>query len=176
MFERFGLWAKVSVRRQKLCGRVAISAFHVSPAKLWDKNDWSKLYHYHFSRILNELFLILTKKGSQVCRNSNLNVQKKNVIRKRSWTLDLSPFLKSTRKACFVNGKFFAGLSKILFTYPEEHLQSNVSERKSYKLKDFWINFEVFGTTAENNFQGWQNSNKFQGEQFMEKSFSKKKI
>ena len=58
----FGCWAKVTVFWQKNLWQVAEKEFNVSPAKLWEKNDWSKLYYYHFSRTLNELFLILTKK------------------------------------------------------------------------------------------------------------------
>ena len=112
-----------------------------------------------------------------MCRNSNLNVQKKNVFKKKDLeNLIYRHFWTSTRKTCIVNGKFFAGLSKLLSTFPEDQLQSNISERRSWNLEDFRINFENFGTMVENIFQGWQNSNRFPGEQFMEKFFSKEKI
>ena len=88
-----------------------------------------------------------------MCRNHNLNVQKKNFIKKDLEHLIYRQFWTSTRKTCIFNGKIFAGLSNLLFTCPEEHLQSNVSERKSWKLKDFWINFENFGTMAEETFR-----------------------
>ena len=68
------------------------------------------------------------------------------------WTL--------TKKTCIFTEKFLAGLSKLLFTCPEKHLRSNVSERKSWKIGDFRIISEVFGTMAENIFQVWQNSNR----------------
>ena len=85
-------------------------------------------------------------------------------------------FWTSTRKTCIFNGKFFAGLSNLLFTCPEDYLQSNVSERKSWKLKYFWINFEVFGTIAETLFQGCQNSNRCPGEELIEERFQKRKF
>ena len=78
-------------------------------------------------------------------------------------------------KLVFLTESFFAGLSNLLFSCPEEHLQSNVSERKSWKLKDFWINFEVFGTMAEKFFQGCHNSNRCPGEELIEKRFQKRK-
>ena len=68
------------------------------------------------------------------------------------WTL--------TRKTSIFTGKFLAGLSKLLFTCPEKHSRSNTLERKSWKLGDFRIIFEVFGTMVENVFQVWQNSNR----------------
>ena len=72
--------------------------------------------------------------------------------------------------------KFLARLSKALFTYPEEHLQSNIFERNSWKFEQFRITFEVFGTIAENLFQGWKNSNRCPGNRFWEKkTFSKEK-
>ena len=85
------------------------------------------------------------------------------------------PFWTSARKTCFFNGKFFCRVVKPTFSCPEEHLQSNVSERKSWKHKDFWINFEVFGTMAEKFFQGCQNSNRCPGEELFEKRFQKRK-
>ena len=59
------------------------------------------------------------------------------------WTL--------TRKTCVFTGRFLSKLSILLSTCPEEQLQSNTSERKSWKLQDFRILFEVFGTMAEKN-------------------------
>ena len=80
-----------------------------------------------------------------------------------------------TRKTCIFTGIFLAGLSKLLPTCPEDQLQSNISERRSWNLEDFWIVFEIFGTTEQNIFQGWQNSNRCPGEQFMENNFSDEK-
>ena len=101
--------------------------------------------------------------------------RRKTSLKKDLEHLVFRHFQTSTRKTCIVNGKFFPGLSNLLSKCPEEHLQSNVSERKSCKLMDFWINFVNFGTTAENIFQGWQNSNRCPGEQFMENIFSDEK-
>ena len=78
------------------------------------------------------------------------------------------------RKSCIFTAKFFAGLSKLLSTCPKEHLKSNISERKSWKLESFWIFFEFFGTNADNFFQCWQNSDICPREQFMD-FFSKEK-
>ena len=93
------------------------------------------------------------KKISQVCWNSNLSVQGKTVksfveqiVFRLFWIL--------TRKACVFAGKFLAGLSKILWTCPVEHLQINISEWKSWKLEDFRIIFEVFGTMPKKKFSG----------------------
>ena len=81
-----------------------------------------------------------------------------------------------TRKTCVFAGKFLAVLSKILSTCLVEHLQSKISECKSWKLEYFWIIFEVFGTMAEHLFQGWQNSKRCPREQFMKKFFQKGRI
>ena len=83
------------------------------------------------------------------------------------WTL--------TRKTCIFTGKFLAGLSKLLFTCPVKHLRSNISERKSWKLGDFWMIFEVSGTMAENVFQVWQNSNRCPAGTVYWKTVSKEK-
>ena len=82
-----------------------------------------------------------------------------------SWTL--------TRKTCSFTGKFLAGLSKLLSTCPKEPLKSNISERKSWKLQDFRIIFEVFGTMAEKFYQGWQNRNRCPLEQYMKIFFKR---
>ena len=84
-----------------------------------------------------------------------------------SWTF--------TRKTCSFTGKFLAGLSKLLSTCPEEPLKSNLFEKKSWKLQDFRIIFEVFGTMVEKLFQGCQNTNRSPREQFMKTFFSKEK-
>ena len=63
-----------------------------------------------------------------------------------SWTL--------TRKTCSCTGKFLAGLSKLLSTCPREPLKSNISGRKSWKLQDFRIIFEVFWTMVEKFYHG----------------------
>ena len=82
-------------------------------------------------------------------------------------------FRTLTRKTCFFAGKILAMLSKLFLTCPEEHLQSNLSEGKSLNLEEFWINFEVSGTTAENLFQGWQNSNGCPGNSLGKKLFKR---
>ena len=101
--------------------------------------------------------------------------RRKTPIKKDLEHLIYRPFWTSARKTCFFNGKFFCRVVKPTFSCPEEHLQSNVSERKSWKHKDFWINFEVFGTMAEKFFQGCQNSNRCPGEELFEKRFQKRK-
>ena len=110
-----------------------------------------------------------------MCRNSDLNIQRKEVTKKvlKNWFFCL--FWILTREACIFTGKFLAGLSKLLSTYPEEHLQSNISERKSRKFEDFRIFFKTFGWMAKNIFQGWKTSNRRPGEPFMGKLFSKEK-
>ena len=101
-------------------------------------------------------------------RKTSLKKDLEHLIYRDFWT--------STRKTCIFNGKFFAGLSNLLYTCPGEHLQSSVSESKSWKLKDVWINFEVFGTMAEKCFKGCQNSNRCPGEELSEERFQKRKI
>ena len=97
----FGLWAEVTVFWQKNYGRLLKVNFACPQQNFEKKNDWSKLYYYHFSRTLNEFFSDSDKKSNQVCRNSNLNVQKENFIKKRSWTLYLSSFLDFDKKNLF---------------------------------------------------------------------------
>ena len=123
----------------------------------------------------NEFFLILAKKNSQMCWNSNLSVQRNNV-KKTVEHLVFRLFWILTRKKCVFAGKFLAGLSKIPSTCLVEHLQSKISECKSWKLEDFRIIFEVLGTMAGNLFQGWQNSNRCPREQFMKFFFQKRKF
>ena len=110
-----------------------------------------------------------------MCWNSNLSVQRNNV-KKTVEQLVFRLFWFLTRKTCVFAGKFLAGLSKILSTCPVEHLQSKISECKSWKLEDFWIIFEVFGAMAEHFFQGWQNSKRCPREQSMKKIFPQRKI
>ena len=98
-------------------------------------------------------------------RKTSLKIDLEHLIYRHFWT--------STIKTCIFNGKFFAGLSNLLFTCPEDYLQSNVSERKSWKLKDFWLNFEVFGTMAENLFQGCQNSKRCSGKNLLKNVFKR---
>ena len=169
----FGPRAKVAIFWQKISAGCQ-SAFHVSSAKLWEK-----MIKVIFSIMIsfgtfNEFFLILAKKNSQVCWNSNLSVQRKNV-KKTVEQLVFRLFWILTRKTCVFAGKFLAVLSKILSTCPVEHLQSNNSEWKSWRLEDFRICFEIFGTMAANLFRGRQNSNRCPREKFMDFFFSKEK-
>ena len=101
-------------------------------------------------------------------RKTSIKIDLEHLIYRHFWT--------STIKTCIFNGKFFAGLSNLLFTCPEDYLQSNVSERKSWKLKDFWINFEVFGKMAENIFQGCQNSKRCTGKNLLKNVFKREKF
>ena len=121
-------------------------------------------------------FFWFWQKNCQVCRNTNLSVQRKKlkIILLNNWFFVFFGLRKE--KNCIFTGKFLAVLSKLLSTFPEEHLRSKISERRSWKLKDFWIIFEVLGTMAENLFQAWQNSNRCPREQFMEIFFQKRKI
>ena len=71
--------------------QVAESEFQVSSAELWE-NMINVIHTINiFFRTLIEFFLILAKKNSQVCRNSNLSVQGKNV-EKDSWTIGFLSF------------------------------------------------------------------------------------
>ena len=110
-----------------------------------------------------------------MCWNSNPSVQRNNV-KKTVEQLVFRLFWILTRKTCVFAWKFLAGLSKLLLTCPVEHLQINISEWKSWKLEDFRIIFEIFGTMAENLFRGRQNSNSCPREKFMEFFFQKRKI
>ena len=110
-----------------------------------------------------------------MCWNSNISVQRNNV-KKTVEQLVFRLFWILTRKTCVFAWKFLAGLSKLLSTCPVEHLQINISEWKSWKLEDFRIIFENFGTMAENLFRGRQNSNRCPREKFMEFFFQKRKI
>ena len=80
-------------------------------------------------------------------------------------------FLEFDKKTCVFTGKFLAMLSKLLFTCPEENLQSNISERKSWKLQDFRIIFEVFGTMAEKFFRVGKTAKDVQGNSLWKKFF-----
>ena len=61
----------------------------------------------------------------------------KQLVFRLLWTL--------TRKSCIFTERFSSRLSKLLSTCPEEQFQSTISERKSRKLQDFRIIFEVSG-------------------------------
>ena len=156
-------------------GSVAKSAFHVSSEKLWEKI--TKVINTIIISFgtLSEFFLILSKKivrcVETVIKCTERKTSKKTLeklVFRFSWTL--------TRKTCSFSGKFLAVLSKLLSTCPEEPLKSNNSERKSWKLQDFRIIFEVFWTMAENFFHGWQNTNRCPREHFMKTFFQKRDI
>ena len=108
-------------------------------------------------------------------RNSNLNIQWKEVTKKTLEQLLHRLFWTLKRKTCVFTGKFSAGLSKPFSTCPEEHLESNIFERKPARNEDFCIFSEIFGRMAKNIVQGWRNSNRSPGEPFMGKPFSKEK-
>ena len=84
------------------------------------------------------------------------------------WTL--------TRKTCIFTGRFLSRLSKLLSTCPEEHFQSHNSERKSWKLQDFRIIFEVSGTMAEKFFRVCKTVKDVQGNNLKENFFIKRKF
>ena len=84
------------------------------------------------------------------------------------WTL--------TRKTCSFTRKFLSRLSKLLSTCPEEHFQSNISERKSWKLQEFRIIFEVFGTMAANIFRVGETAKDVQGNSPKKKFFKKRRF
>ena len=85
-------------------------------------------------------------------------------------------FLDFDKKTCVFTGKFLAMLSKILSTWPEENLQSNISQRKSWKLQDFRIIFEVFGAMAEKFFRVGKTAKDVQGNSLWKKFFKNRKI
>ena len=171
-----GLWAKVAVFWQKNYGRLLKLNFTCRQQNFEKKWIGVNSIIIIFLGPWMSFFLILTKKLIRCVETVIEMYRRKTSLKKDLEHLIYRHFWTWTRKTCIVNGKFFAGLSNLLFTCPEEHLQSSVSERKSWKLKDFRINFEIFGTMVKNIFQGWQNSNRFPGEQFMEKFFSQEEI
>ena len=100
----FGLWAKLSSFWQKIYGTVAKSAFHVSTAKLWE-------------RVIKVIYIIIVFLGlwvsffdfdkiSQVCRNSNLSAQRKNVHKNSLEQLVFCPFWTLTKKTVFLLESF----------------------------------------------------------------------
>ena len=144
-------------------------------SKILRKNDKSSLYYYHLFWDFECVYFWFWQKNSQVCRNSNLSVQSKNFEKNTLEQLVFRLFRTLTRKTCIFTGKFLVGLSKLLFTCPEKHLRSNISETKSWKLGDFRIIFEIFRTMAENIFQVWQNNNRCPEGTDYWKTFSKEK-
>ena len=116
-------------------------------------------------------FFSFWQKNSQVCRNSNLCVHRKNVKKNTLEQLVFRLFLDFDKKTCVFTGKFLAMLSKLLSTCPGENLQSNISQRKSWKLQDFRIIFEVFGTMAENFFRVGKTAKDIQGNSLWKKFF-----
>ena len=172
----FGIWAKVTNFWQKNFWQVAKSAFYVFSAKLWEKMVKVIYTNDIFFRTLSEFFLILAKKISQVCRNSNLSVHRKNVKKNTLEQLVFRLFLNFDKKTCVFTGKFLAMLSKLLSTCPEENLQGNISQRKFRKLQDFRIIFEVFGTMAEKIFRVGNTAKHVQGNSLWKKFFKSWKI
>ena len=85
-------------------------------------------------------------------------------------------FWNLTRKTCVFTGRFLSRLSKLLSTCPEEHFQSNISERKSWKLQEFRIIFEVFGTMAANIFRVGETAKDVQGNSPKKKFFKKRRF
>ena len=83
------------------------------------------------------------------------------------WTL--------TRKNLEFTGKKWAGISKLNSICPEEHLQTNVSDRNCSKFHGFWLNYEISGTLTNIFLQGCQNRKIFLEEHIKESPFSKGK-
>ena len=156
-------------------GSVAKSAFHVSSAKLWEK--MIKVINTIIIPFgtLSEFFFWLCQKNSQVCRNSNQVYRGKNV-KQYSWKIGFSFFSDFNKKSCGFTGKFLAVLSKLLSTCLEEPLKSNIYGKKSWKLQDLRIIFEVYGTMAEKLFQGWRSTNRCPREHFTNFFFQKRDI
>ena len=94
-------------------------------------------------------------------------------VKKSCWTIGFWSFLDFEKKNLCFRRKVFGRVVKNTLTCPMEHFQINISEWKSWKLEDFRIIFEVFGTMAENLFQGWQNSKRCPREQFMKNFFKR---
>ena len=69
----------------------------------------------------------------------------------------------------------WAGMSKLNSMCPEEHLQSNVSDRNCSKFQGFRLNYEVSGTLTKIFLQGCQNREKSPEEHIKESPLSKRK-
>ena len=161
---------------KKIHGTVAKSAFHVSSAKLWEK--MTKLIYttitflgpwVSFARFWQKKVVRCVETVSQVYRR-NTWIK----ILPNEWFFVFFGFLARKTCVCFYL-KVFDRVVKTFFYVFRGTLQNIISERESWKFEDFWINFEVSRTIAENLFQGCQSSNRCPGEQFIEKSSSKEK-
>ena len=97
-------------------------------------------------------------------------------VKKNSWIIGFSSFLDFNKKTRIFTRTFLAGLSKLLSTCPEEHFQSKISERKSWKLQDFRIIFEVFGSMAEKIFRVGKTLKDVRGNSPKKKFFKKRKF
>ena len=100
-------------------------------------------------------------------RKTSIKIDLEHLIYRHFWT--------STIKTCIFNGKFLAGLSNLLSTFPEEHLQSNVSERKSRKPQGFLDKFWNFRDNSGKPFSGLSKQQKMFREELIEKRFQKRK-
>ena len=128
-----------------------------------------------FFGTLGEFFFWFWQKKQSGVSKQYLNLQRKNV-KKTLEQLVFRLFWTFTRKTCVFTGTFLAGLSKLLSTCPEENFQSTISEMKSWKLQDFRIIFEVFGTMAEKFFRVGKRVKDVQGNSLKKKFFIKKKF
>ena len=117
-----------------------------------------------------------------MCRNSNLNIQIKEVtkILFKNWFFCLFWTLK--RETGFFIGKFLAGLSKLLSTYPEEHrrpgkpfMGKNFSKEKKSLffpfLSEFLLLAKNFGRFAKSAIYVSCIGGSFSGKTFFEKFF-----
>ena len=173
----FGLWVKITVIWQKIWHlAVSLKVHFTCPQQNVEKKRMKVIHTIIISfGILREFFSDFVKKMFRRVETvikctegkTSKNTHDKLVFR-FSWIL--------TRKTCSFTGKFLAGLSKLLSTRPKEPLKSNITERKSWKLQDFRIIFEVFGKMTEKFYQGWQNSNRCPRDHFMKTFFQKRDI
>ena len=132
----FGFWAKVTNFWQKNFWQVAKSAFHVSSAKLWEKMKKVIYTNDIFFRTFSEFFLILAKKNSQVCRNSNLSVHRKNV-KKYSWAIGFSSFFGFWQKNLCFHRKVFGNVVKTTFYVSRGKLTEQHFSKEVLKTSDF---------------------------------------
>ena len=123
-----------------------------------------------FLRTLGEFFSDFGKKNSQVCRNSNLSVQMKNV-EKNSWTIGFSSFFEFDKKNLYFYTNVFGRVVKTTFYVSRGTLSEQNFWKEVLKTSGLSVNFWSFWVNGGKIFQGLQNSKRCPGEQAKGKVF-----
>ena len=168
----FGFWAKVTNFWQKNSGNL-LKLLFTCPQQNLEKKWWKWFLLMTSFLGLWVSFSDFVKEISQVCRNSNLSVHMKIVIKKTLEQLVFSSFFGLWQKNLCFYRKVFGNVVKTTFYVSRGKLTEQHFWKEVLKTSGLSDNFWSFRDNGGEIFQGWQSSKSCPREQLMEKVFLK---